>query len=72
MELAAGVPLPVQIMPLGVEDLREADEVFLTNSLIGIWPVIAIDERSYPKGALTQRLQELLADLPSDGEAWHN
>ena len=55
-----------------MEDLREADEVFLTNSLIGIWPVIAIDERSYPKGAVTQRLQELLEDLPSDGEAWLN
>jgi 4-amino-4-deoxychorismate lyase len=72
MELAAGIPMPVQVRALGLGDLREADEVFLTNSLIGIWPVIAIDGRSYRRGALTHRLQELLADLPSDGEAWLN
>jgi 4-amino-4-deoxychorismate lyase len=72
MELAAGVPLPVQVTPLGLDDLREADEVFLTNSLIGIWPVIAVDDRPYRRGALTCRLQELLKDLSSDGEAWLN
>ena len=72
MELAASVPMPVQVRALGLDDLREADEMFLTNSIIGIWPVIAIEDRSYPKGALTHRLQELLADLPSDGEAWLN
>jgi hypothetical protein len=36
---------------------------------VGIWPVC--DQACYP-GALTHRLQELLADLPSDGEAWLN
>jgi 4-amino-4-deoxychorismate lyase len=72
MELAAKVPMPVQVRALGLDDLREADEVFLTNSLIGIWPVIAVDDRPYRRGALTCRLQELLKDLSSDGEAWLN
>jgi 4-amino-4-deoxychorismate lyase len=72
LELAASVPMPVQVRALGMDDLQEADEVFLTNSIIGIWPVIAIDDRIYTKGAVTRRLQELLADLPSDGEAWLN
>jgi 4-amino-4-deoxychorismate lyase len=72
MELAARVPMPVQVKSLGLDDLRVADEVFLTNSIIGIWPVIAIEDRPYRKGALTHRLQELLEDLPPDGEAWLN
>jgi 4-amino-4-deoxychorismate lyase len=72
MELAPEVPMPLQVRALGLEDLREADEVFLTNSLIGIWPVIAAEDRPYHRGALTCRLQELLKDLPSDGEAWLN
>jgi 4-amino-4-deoxychorismate lyase len=72
MELAASMPMPLQVRALGLDDLREADEVFLTNSLIGIWPVIAVDDRPYRKGALTCRLQELLKDLSSDGEAWLN
>jgi 4-amino-4-deoxychorismate lyase len=72
MELAAGLPIPVQVGRLGLDDLRTADEVFLTNSLIGIWPVTAFEDRSYPSGILTRRLQERLANLPSDGEAWLN
>jgi 4-amino-4-deoxychorismate lyase len=72
MELAVGVSMPLRVGAFGLDDLGEADEVFLTNSLIGIWPVIAIEKRAYPKGDLTHRLQELLADLASDGEAWLN
>jgi 4-amino-4-deoxychorismate lyase len=72
MEAAARVPLPLQVRTLGLDDLWEADEVFLTNSLIGIWPVIAIEGRPYRKGTLTQRLQMMLKDLSPDGEAWFN
>jgi 4-amino-4-deoxychorismate lyase len=72
MEQAARVPMQVQVKALGLDDLWGADEVFLTNSLIGIWPVAAIEGHRYPVGVLTRRLQELLADLPSDGEAWLN
>jgi 4-amino-4-deoxychorismate lyase len=72
MELAARVPMPVQVKALGLDDLWGADELFLTNSIIGIWPVVAVEGRPFRRGALTHRLQELLADLPSDGEAWRN
>jgi 4-amino-4-deoxychorismate lyase len=72
MELAAEVPMPLQIRALGLDDLRDADEVFLTNSIIGIWPVTAVEDRPYRRGVLTCRLQELLKDLSSDGEAWLN
>ena len=72
MEEAARVSMPLQVRTLGLDDLWEADEVFLTNSLIGIWPVIAIEGRPYRKGSLTQRLQMMLKDLSPDGEAWFN
>jgi 4-amino-4-deoxychorismate lyase len=72
MELAARAPMPLQVRALGLDDLRKAEEVFLTNSLIGIWPVTAVEDRTYDRGALTCRLQELLKDLSSDGEAWLN
>jgi 4-amino-4-deoxychorismate lyase len=72
LELAAEMRIPAEIREFGVDDLRSADEAFLTNSLIGIWPVTAFEERGYPPGTLTRRLQEQLADLPSDGEAWLN
>lgn len=43
-----------------IDDLSAADEVFLCNSLIGIWPVKSVDGQVYPVGELTQRLQTLL------------
>ena len=37
-----------------------ADEVFVSNSIIGIWPIKKINDQSYKIGALTQQLQALL------------
>jgi 4-amino-4-deoxychorismate lyase len=34
--------------PLGIDDLREADALYLTNSLIGIWRIRAFEDRQYP------------------------
>lgn len=44
-------------------DLQQADEIFLTNARIGIWPVRALGERSLPVGPITRRLQQHLAPL---------
>ncbi len=48
---------------LSAEDLQKADEVFLTNARIGIWPLRALDGRVMRPGTLTRRLQELLQPL---------
>lgn len=42
-------------------DLEAAEEVFLTNSLIGLWPVIALEGRSWPVGPIALRVQALIA-----------
>ena len=41
-------------------DLEAADELILTNSLIGIWPIRRLEERLYPVGPVTQELAEWL------------
>jgi 4-amino-4-deoxychorismate lyase len=60
---AASAGIPVQECVLGAEDLRTADELFLTNARIGIWPVRALDGRAVPPGAVTRRLQKVIAPL---------
>lgn len=40
-----------------VAELQRADEVFVTNSLIGITPVLALEDRSWGPGAMTRTLQ---------------
>lgn len=44
-------------------DLDEADEVFLTSSRIGVAPVISVGPRSLGVGAMTRRVQGLIAPM---------
>jgi 4-amino-4-deoxychorismate lyase len=45
---------------LRFEELIEADEVFLTNSLIGAWPVNQFGERRWMPGPITRRIQAVI------------
>ena len=42
--------------------LEEADEAFLTNSLIGAWPIARVAHRQWAPGAVTREVQALLAE----------
>ncbi|MCF6211174.1 MAG: aminodeoxychorismate lyase [Gammaproteobacteria bacterium] len=48
--------IPVNEGRLGLRDLAAADEVFLTNSVIGIWPVRQLVGCDYVPGPLTTHL----------------
>ncbi len=50
IELAAGLDLGVRETILPVERFAEADEAFLTNSLIGVCPLVALDGRPIGDG----------------------
>jgi 4-amino-4-deoxychorismate lyase len=41
-------------------DLAAADELFLTNAVIGVWPVRALESRDYPVGSTARALQRAL------------
>jgi 4-amino-4-deoxychorismate lyase len=71
MELAGKLSMPVYTQALALADIQQADEVFLTNSLIGIWPVAELDGVVLRTGPLTRKLQHALASLQAEGEAWH-
>jgi 4-amino-4-deoxychorismate lyase len=67
MRAATEAGLPVEEMRLTQADLDSAQEVFLTNARIGIWPVRAIQARSLVPGPITRRLQELIRPLLEAG-----
>jgi 4-amino-4-deoxychorismate lyase len=62
LEYAAQDGSPVRTEPLSLARLLAADEVFLVNSVIGLWPVIAIADRRWQRGALTARVAAWLRD----------
>jgi len=71
MELAGELALPASRQTLAMPDIQQADEVFLTNCLIGIWPVAELDGIPFRVGPVTRKLQDALASLQKEGEAWH-
>jgi 4-amino-4-deoxychorismate lyase len=60
LEMAGEAGIATAVRPVVLEELEAADEVFLCNSLIGIWPVTRIAARAYPAGRMTRQLQDSL------------
>jgi 4-amino-4-deoxychorismate lyase len=58
---AAAQGIRVDIRRLVADDLARAREIFLTNALIGIRPVRALDDTPFAVGPVTRRLQEQLS-----------
>jgi 4-amino-4-deoxychorismate lyase len=61
------------IKPVSLEELKLADEVFVCNSLIGIWPVTAIDGiRDYAVGPVTRGfISAGLGEGSPDDDRWY-
>lgn len=53
----------IQEKRIGLTDLLQADEVFMCNSVYGIWPVTQLDVKSYGLGSVTQTLQAKVDSL---------
>ncbi|MFF7706821.1 aminodeoxychorismate lyase [Pseudomonas sp. NPDC007930] len=60
---APGQGLVAEVADLAWADLASADEVFVCNSVYGIWPVIACSDLVWPVGAVTRTLQRLVREL---------
>lgn len=56
-ERAAALNIPVHIGGFTAAHVHDADELFLTNSVIGIWPIRRLEAKEYNLGPLTRALQ---------------
>jgi 4-amino-4-deoxychorismate lyase len=58
---AAALGVPVEVAGRPWHELSEADEAFVTNSLVGIWPLRSLEQRSWTApGSLTRKLMTAL------------
>lgn len=60
MELAQASSISINIDLWPESELFDAEEIFITNSLIGIWPVSYILNKTFAAGPVTQQLQSML------------
>ncbi len=60
IEIAEKAGFSVEQIEIKKEDFFEMDELFLTNSLIGIWPVKKMEDKKFNKGQVTKKLIDLL------------
>ncbi|MDU8502674.1 aminodeoxychorismate lyase [Pseudomonas syringae] len=63
LDQARNLGLVVDIRDLHLSDLELADEVFLCNSVYGVWPVRGFAVLSWPVGPLTRKLQGIARTL---------
>lgn len=56
IEIAAQQKIPLTIGHFSVADINSADELFISNSLIGVWPVRQLEQQQYSVGPMTQKI----------------
>lgn len=61
--LASANNLPLIEQYYGKEDLLIADELFISNSIIGIWPVKQVENHHFAVGKTTKQLLSWLTEL---------
>lgn len=62
LECAAAASVSCRVTDISRQDILNADEIFLTNSLIGLWPVRQLERQEFTVGSITRQLQQALHD----------
>lgn len=62
IELAHSNNIPVRIASVSIEELFCADELFLVNSVIGVWQITALDDKIWNAGPMTAQFRRWIND----------
>lgn len=63
IQLANTHQIPVVEKMISEAEAYNTDELFVSNSIIGIWPVKQIEDKQYKVGSLTRKLQAMFLDF---------
>ena len=62
IELARSNNIPVRIASVSIDELLCADELFLVNSVIGVWQIAALDRKTWNAGPMTAQIRRWIND----------
>ncbi len=51
-----------RLKPIGMNELLRADEVFLVNSVIGVWQIAECECKTWTTGSLTAQIRRWIDD----------
>lgn len=68
MEILSDSGIPISERLFNKDEFLSADEIFVSNSVIGIWPVNQIENGYFPVGPITRQLQSCLERFKSEAE----
>lgn len=73
LDLAATLGFKSQVRCLTLDDVKASQEVFICNSLTGIWPVVCVEDLGeFGIGRITRQLQVAMqADGIEDNGNWY-
>ncbi len=63
LENAAELGLKISVGTVTKDDLFNADEIFFCNSIIGVWPVIQLEQKQLDVGHYTNELKKMLSAM---------
>ena len=66
MAYAEKIGMAVEVRDVMPDELRTADEVFLTNSVFGLWPVARFEQQCWTGFTRTKQISSALADEVTD------
>lgn len=70
LELAKSIALDVEQDNISVTDAKKADEVFISNSIIGIQPVSSIEDYRLSKSFFTEKIKVAFESATQDIKSW--
>jgi len=66
MAWAAQHNMPLQIRDVGLDEVIDADEVFVVNSVIGLWPVRELEQRRWTDFPVAAQIRQYLDEQDAE------
>jgi len=63
LDLAPERNIPIRIETFGVDAMLQADEIFLVNSLIGLWQIRELSGKRWGKGETAGKMRRWLDEV---------
>jgi 4-amino-4-deoxychorismate lyase len=70
LDLAKPLGIKVKVDTLSVKELGQADEVFISNSIIGIQSISQIGDISFGESPITKKIKDAFEEKREDSNSW--